>query len=68
MALKLRKEVVFPQKLSSEPWMVEEGKGKRKERVPEPVPRSNCREDTRRNRVKGMSVRSLTAGIKVVPR
>ena len=37
----------------------EEGKGKRKERVPEPDPRSNRREDSRRNRVKGKRVRSF---------
>ena len=62
MALKLRKEVVFPQKLSSEPWMVEEGKGKRRERVPEQDLRSAGRVNSRRNRVKGKSVRQAYGG------
>lgn len=39
--------------------MVEEGKGKQEERVPEPDPRSESREDSRRNRVKGKRVRSF---------
>lgn len=67
--VKLRREVVPPQKLSSEPCMVEEGKGKRKERVPEQGLRSMCRVDSRRNRVKGKRVRFLMkTGIKVAPR
>ena len=45
MTLKLRKEVVLPQKLSSEPCMVEVGKGKQEERVPEQSLRSVYRVD-----------------------
>ena len=44
---KLRKEVVFLQKLESEPGMVEAGEGKQEERVPEQVSRSASREKSR---------------------
>lgn len=44
---KLRKEVVFLQKLVSEPGMVEAGEGKQEERVPEQVSRSVSREKSR---------------------